>query len=101
MGQGYCGAAYGVHAFGALTSFPRVQPCAATPFASKFFEHFVQISYAMNTSGGTGLWDDQDGFYYDQITEDGNEPQCLRGASGMATTGGVARAVLTDVNVSS
>jgi len=46
--------------------------------ASKFFEHFVQISYAMNTSGGTGLWDDQDGFYYDQITEDGNEPQCLR-----------------------
>ncbi|MCB9885167.1 MAG: glucosidase [Planctomycetes bacterium] len=36
--------------------------------ASKFFEHFVAITHAMNTLGGTGLWDEQDGFYYDQIT---------------------------------
>ncbi len=35
--------------------------------ASKFFEHFVAISDAMNTLGGSGLWDDDDGFYYDQI----------------------------------
>ena len=35
--------------------------------ASKFFEHFVQIADAMNTLGGTGLWDEEDGFYYDQI----------------------------------
>lgn len=35
--------------------------------ASKFFEHFVQIVDAMNVYGGTGLWDDEDGFYYDQI----------------------------------
>jgi hypothetical protein len=35
--------------------------------ASKFFEHFIQIVDAMNTAGGTGLWDEQDGFYYDQI----------------------------------
>ena len=35
--------------------------------ASKFFEHFVAIAEAMNTLGGTGLWDEQDGFYYDQI----------------------------------
>jgi len=35
--------------------------------ASKFFEHYVAISSAMNTLGGTGLWDDEDGFYYDQI----------------------------------
>jgi hypothetical protein len=35
--------------------------------ASKFFEHFVAITDAMNTLGGTGLWDDQDGFYYDQL----------------------------------
>ena len=27
--------------------------------ASKFFEHFVAIADAMNTLGGTGLWDDQ------------------------------------------
>lgn len=35
--------------------------------ASKFFEHFVAIVDAMNTLGGTGLWDDTDGFYYDQL----------------------------------
>jgi len=35
--------------------------------ASKFFEHFIAIVDAMNTFGGTGLWDEQDGFYYDAI----------------------------------
>jgi hypothetical protein len=35
--------------------------------ASKFFEHFVAIADAMNRMGGAGLWDEQDGFYYDQI----------------------------------
>jgi hypothetical protein len=35
--------------------------------ASKFFEHFVAITDAMNTLGGSGLWDEEDGFYYDQI----------------------------------
>ncbi len=35
--------------------------------ASKFFEHFVHITDAMNTLGGTGLWDERDGFYYDRI----------------------------------
>ena len=35
--------------------------------ASKFFEHFVAITDAMNTLGGMGLWDEQDGFYYDQL----------------------------------
>jgi hypothetical protein len=35
--------------------------------ASKFFEHFVAIVDAMNTLGGSGLWDDEDGFYYDQL----------------------------------
>ena len=37
--------------------------------ASKFLEHFVQIVDAINTHGGTGLWDDNDGFYYDQILQ--------------------------------
>lgn len=40
--------------------------------ASKFFEHFVQIADAMNTLGGSGLWDEEDGFYYDQIQFDHN-----------------------------
>eukprot|EP01125_Pyxidicula_operculata_P017782 TRINITY_DN6276_c0_g1_i1.p1 TRINITY_DN6276_c0_g1~~TRINITY_DN6276_c0_g1_i1.p1 ORF type:complete len:998 (-),score=167.34 TRINITY_DN6276_c0_g1_i1:95-3088(-) len=37
--------------------------------ASKFFEHFVLIADAMNsiTDGKHGLWDDSDGFYYDQL----------------------------------
>ncbi|MCM8526520.1 MAG: hypothetical protein NE327_08400 [Lentisphaeraceae bacterium] len=35
--------------------------------ASKFFEHYVSIVDAMNTLGGNGLWDDEDGFYYDQL----------------------------------
>jgi hypothetical protein len=35
--------------------------------ASKFFEHFVHITDAMNSLGGTGLWDDQDGFFYDKL----------------------------------
>jgi hypothetical protein len=39
--------------------------------ASKFFEHFVAITDAMNTLGGDGLWDEADGFYYDQLHLDG------------------------------
>ena len=37
--------------------------------ASKFFEHFVYISRAMNDMGGEGigLWDETDGFYYDVL----------------------------------
>ncbi|MCC6670665.1 MAG: glucosidase [Planctomycetes bacterium] len=45
--------------------------------ASKFFEHFVAITDAINTLGGSGLWDEQDGFYYDQI-HGGSVPQRLR-----------------------
>ena len=39
--------------------------------ASKFFEHFIAIADAMNTLGGTGLWDEHDGFYHDQLHVDG------------------------------
>jgi len=41
--------------------------------ASKFFEHFVAIAEAMNELGGTGLWDAEDGFYYDELHIDGQE----------------------------
>ena len=44
---------------------------ATEDMASKFFEHFVAIADAINTHGGTGLWDDEDGFYYDQLYLDG------------------------------
>jgi hypothetical protein len=38
--------------------------------ASKFFEHYIAISDAMNSLGGSGLWDEVDGFYYDQLHVD-------------------------------
>jgi Glycosyl hydrolase family 63 C-terminal domain len=44
---------------------------ATEDMASKFFEHFVAIADAINTHGGTGLWDEEDGFYYDQLYLDG------------------------------
>ncbi len=52
--------------------------------ASKFFEHFVAITDAMNSLGGTGLWDEQEGFYYDQIHADGQSlPLRLRSIVGL------------------
>jgi hypothetical protein len=52
--------------------------------ASKFFEHFVAIADAMNTFGGTGLWDDTDGFYYDQLHVDHEHiPMRLRSIVGL------------------
>ncbi len=35
--------------------------------ASKFFEHFLYIAHAMNGMGGEGLWDEEDGFFYDRL----------------------------------
>jgi hypothetical protein len=43
--------------------------------ASKFWEHFLHIANAMNHLGsqGTGLWDEEDGFFYDVLhTNDGD-----------------------------
>lgn len=35
--------------------------------ASKFFEHFLYISRAINRFDGRGLWDEEDGFFYDRV----------------------------------
>lgn len=55
--------------------------------ASKFFEHFVYISRAMNNLGGRGieLWNAEDGFYYDVLTlPDGrNMPLKVRSMVGL------------------
>jgi hypothetical protein len=52
--------------------------------ASKFFEHFVDIADAMNCLGGTGLWNEADGFYYDQLLADGQTlPLRLRSMVGI------------------
>ena len=36
--------------------------------ASKFLEHYVQIVEALNHSNGSGLWDDEVGFYFDRMS---------------------------------
>jgi len=50
--------------------------------ASKFWEHFVYISYAINT---LGLWNEQDGFYYDVLNlPDGRRvPMTVRSMVGL------------------
>ena len=44
---------------------------AYSDMASKFFEHYVAIAEAMNSLHGTGLWEKEDGFYYDHLFRDG------------------------------
>lgn len=52
--------------------------------ASKFFEHFVAICDAMNALGDGGLWNDEDGFYYDQLHVDGQQvPMRIRSMVGL------------------
>ena len=55
--------------------------------ASKFFEHFVYISKAMNDMGGEGigLWDEGDGFYYDVLhrADGGHLPLKVRSMVGL------------------
>jgi hypothetical protein len=53
--------------------------------ASKFFEHFVSITNAINNFGGCGLWDAEDGFYYDRVAQpSGNQiPLKIRSIVGL------------------
>jgi len=60
------------------------EDAAYEDMASKFFEHYVHIADAMNTLGGSGLWSEQDGFYYDQIHLDGAQiPLKIRSMVGL------------------
>ncbi len=61
-----------------------VENRAYEDIASKFFEHFIAIVDAMNAIGGKGLWDEEDGFFYDQIAIDGQTiPIKVRSAVGL------------------
>ena len=52
--------------------------------ASKFFEHFVAIADAMNHLGGSGLWNEEDGFYYDYLMHgERGEPMRIRSMVGL------------------
>ncbi len=48
-----------------------VELAAHDPFyedmAIKFAEHFIWIARAMNQTGPEGMWDEEDGFYYDVL----------------------------------
>ena len=53
--------------------------------ATKFFEHFVAISHAINGFGGEiGMWDQVDGFYYDVLRVKGDRPSISRSARSWA-----------------
>ena len=57
---------------------------AGEDMATKFFEHFVAIADAINTHGGSGLWCERDGFYYDQLQNgDGATPLRIRSLVGL------------------
>ncbi len=61
----------------------RGQP-AYEDLASKFLEHFVAIADAMNAHGEDGLWDEEDGFYYDELQWDGHtQPLRIRSVVGL------------------
>jgi hypothetical protein len=55
--------------------------------ASKFWEHFIYIAYAMNHRGheGMGLWDESDGFFYDvlKFPDGGHFPVKVRSMVGL------------------
>jgi len=55
--------------------------------ASKFWEHFIYIAYAMNHLGhdGRGLWDAKDGFFYDvlKFPDGGHFPVKIRSMVGL------------------
>ncbi len=53
--------------------------------ASKFFLHFVHIVDAMNSAGDGGLWNEEDGFYYDVLHTGGGNvvPLSIRSMVGI------------------
>jgi hypothetical protein len=55
--------------------------------ASKFFEHFIHIAESLNTFGESGLWHEEDGFYYDTLhLPNGNEiPLRVRSLVGLTS----------------
>ena len=44
-----------------------LEDAAYEDMATKFFEHFLFIAEAMTMTGGIGLWDEEDQFFYDVL----------------------------------
>ena len=55
--------------------------------ASKFWEHFIHIAHAMSHRGqnGTGLWNEEDGFFYDvlRLPDGSHFPMKIRSMVGL------------------
>ena len=55
--------------------------------ASKFWEHFIYIAHAMSRRGldGSGLWNDNDGFFYDvlKLPDGSKHPMRIRSMVGL------------------
>ena len=64
-----------------------MQDPAYEDVASKFWEHFIYIAYAMNHLGhdGQGLWNKEDGFFYDvlKFPDGGHFPVKVRSMVGL------------------
>jgi hypothetical protein len=62
------------------------EPCYED-VASKFWEHFLYIAHAINHLGedGAGMWDEEDGFFYDvlHLTDGGHFPLKVRSMVGL------------------
>jgi hypothetical protein len=71
---------------------------AYADIASKFFEHFIYIAAAMDSLGADneGLWDDNDGFFYDQLRLPDNSTEKMRVRSIVGLTPLFAAEVLDD-----
>jgi len=59
-----------------------VELAANDPFyedmAIKFADHFFWIAHAMNQTGPEGMWDEEDGFYYDVLRRPDGSAQRLK-----------------------
>lgn len=76
---------------------------AYNDIASKFFEHFIYIAGAMSNLGqnNEGLWDETDGFFYDQLRLPDNSIEKMRVRSIVGLIPLFAAEVLDDSDITS
>ncbi|HVW97039.1 MAG TPA: hypothetical protein VHA56_13795 [Mucilaginibacter sp.] len=74
---------------------------AYNDIASKFFEHFIYIAGAISNLGqdNEGLWDDEDGFFYDQLRLPDDTTRKMRVRSIVGLIPLVAAEILDDYDI--
>jgi hypothetical protein len=79
-------AMYSLNLLAIALELAKEEPCYED-VASKFWEHFIHIAHAMRHRGpnGMGLWDEEDGFFYDVLKfADGSQfPMKIRSLVGL------------------